>query len=127
MCKKQKFLRCAHCGNIVGLIHDAGVPMLCCGEKMQEMEPNTVDAATEKHVPDVTVEGNKVTVQVGSVIHPMEEKHFIMWIYLETKKGGQRKCLSPGEEPKAVFVVEDDEAVAVYEYCNLHGLWKKDL
>jgi superoxide reductase len=94
---------------------------------MEELVPNTVDAAKEKHVPVVTVEGNKVVVEVGSVAHPMLEEHFIQWIYLQTKNGGQRKCLVPGQEPKAVFALEDDEVVAVYEYCNLHGLWKTEV
>ena len=94
---------------------------------MEAMVPNTTDAANEKHVPVVTVEGNVIKVKVGSAEHPMQPEHFIQWIYLETENGGQRKALKPGDAPKAVFVVEDDKPVAVYEYCNLHGLWKKDL
>lgn len=127
MCKERRFFRCKHCGNIVSKIYDSGVALVCCGEEMEEMVANTVDASKEKHVPAVSVVGNIVKVEVGSVPHPMEEKHYIMWIYLQTKKGGQRKCLSPGDEPKAVFALEDDELVAVYEYCNLHGLWKTEV
>ncbi|MDO4289030.1 MAG: desulfoferrodoxin family protein [Eubacterium sp.] len=124
MCKTPKFYKCEHCGNIFGTVHDAGVTPVCCGEKMTELKANTVDAAKEKHVPVITVDGNTVTVEVGSVAHPMLEEHHIAWIYLETKQGGQRKCLAAGEEPKAVFALtEGDEAVAAYEYCNLHGLW----
>ena len=122
-----KFFKCKTCGNMVGMINSSGVPIMCCGAPMDELKANTEDAAQEKHVPAVTVEGNKVTVVVGDVEHPMLEDHFIQWIYLETENGGQRKALKPGDAPKAVFVVEDDKPVAVYEYCNLHGLWKKDL
>ncbi|MEG0291976.1 MAG: desulfoferrodoxin family protein [Anaerovoracaceae bacterium] len=123
----KKFLKCAHCGNIVGMIHDSGVPVVCCGEPMNELVANTTDAATEKHVPVVSVEGNKVTAVVGEVAHPMLPEHFIQWIYLETENGGQRKVLAPGVEAKAEFVLENDKPVAVYEYCNLHGLWKKEI
>jgi superoxide reductase len=127
MCNDRRFFRCKHCGNIATKILDSGVALVCCGEEMEEMTANTVDASKEKHVPAVSVVGNIVKVEVGSAPHPMEEKHYIMWIYLQTKKGGQRKCLSPGEEPKAVFSLEDDELVAVYEYCNIHGLWKTEV
>lgn len=123
----KKFLRCEHCGNIVGMINDSGVPVVCCGEPMKELVANTTDAATEKHVPAVSIDGNKVVAKVGDVEHPMLDAHFIQWIYLETENGGQRKVLKPGMVPEATFTLEDDKAVAVYEYCNLHGLWKKEL
>ncbi|MCX7658511.1 MAG: desulfoferrodoxin family protein [Oscillospiraceae bacterium] len=123
----KRFFICKHCGNIIGMLHDSGVPMSCCGEKMSELIPNTTDAAHEKHVPVVTVEGNKVSVKVGSVEHPMTAEHFIAWIYLETKHGGQRRALNPGEKPEAVFELADDEAIAAYAYCNLHGLWKANI
>ena len=101
---------------------------MCCGAPMDELKANTEDAAQEKHVPAVTVEGNIVTVVVGEAAHPMIEEHYIQWIALETKQGAQRKPLCPGQEPKAVFALADgDEAVAAYAYCNLHGLWKKDI
>ena len=120
----KKFFVCKHCGNMIGLLHDAGVPMMCCGEKMVELVPNTTDAAQEKHVPVATVEGNKVVVNVGSVDHPMLDEHWIQWVYLETDKGGHRKVLNPGEKPNVVFALtEDEKPLAVYEYCNLHGLW----
>ena len=121
---ETKFFVCKHCGNLIGMIENSGVPIVCCGEKMTELVANTVDASLEKHTPVVNVNGDKIEVVVGSVEHPMLEEHFIKWIYLETKKGGQRKALKPGESPKATFVVTDDEPVAVYAYCNLHGLWK---
>lgn len=102
--------------------------IICGGSPMKKLVANTTDAAQEKHVPDVKVEGKKISVQVGSVLHPMTEEHLICWIYLQTKKGGQYKMLTPTDKPKAIFTVQDDdEPVAVYEYCNLHGLWKKDL
>lgn len=127
MKKEKKFYLCKHCGNLVGMINDAGVTPVCCGEPMVEMVPNTSEGAGEKHVPVVKVSGNKVTVIVGDVEHPMLEEHSIQWIYLETEHGGQRKRLSPGEKPQAVFVLEDDKAIAAYEYCNLHGLWKTEI
>lgn len=122
-----KFFLCKHCGNLVGMIYDSGVPIICCGEPMQELVPNTTDAATEKHVPVVKVDEDLIEVEVGSVLHPMLEEHYIQWIYLMTEKGGQRKALKPGEEPKARFKVVDDKPLAVLEYCNLHGLWKADI
>lgn len=122
-----KYLKCSHCGNIVSVVKDAGVPMMCCGQKMEEIVPGVTDAAVEKHVPAVTVDGKKVLVDVGSVTHPMQEEHYIEWISLETKEGIQRKALSAGMEPKAEFILADsDEPVAVYAYCNLHGLWKAE-
>ena len=122
---EMKFYRCAHCGQIVAIVKKTGVPIMCCGEAMQEIIPGTTDAAVEKHVPVYTVENGKVTVTVGSVEHPMLDEHYIEWIALETKMGNQRKSLSPGDAPKACFsICEGDEVVAVYEYCNLHGLWK---
>ncbi|MBN1617084.1 MAG: desulfoferrodoxin [Spirochaetales bacterium] len=125
MCKDQKFYICKKCGNLVGMIQDSGVPMVCCGENMTALTANTSDGAKEKHVPVITVSGNTVTVKVGSVDHPMTAEHYIQWVYLETSKGAQRKCLSPNDAPVAVFTLtDDDKAIAAYEYCNLHGLWK---
>ena len=121
----MKFYRCPHCGNIIVKVHDSGVPVVCCGEPMQELVPNTGDGAGEKHVPVYERNGNEVVVKVGSVAHPMLENHYIEWIILSTNKGNQRKVLKPGEAPEARFLVMDDEeVVAVYEYCNLHGLYK---
>lgn len=124
---EHKFFICKHCGNIIGMIENKGVPVVCCGEKMTELVPNTTDAAGEKHVPVIKVDGNIVTVNVGAVEHPMTDAHYIQWIYLATKKGGQRKNLLPGEKPEATFALHDDEVVAAYAYCNLHGLWKADV
>ena len=119
---KTKFYICRHCGNIVAYVENKGVPVMCCGQKMEPLEPNTVDAANEKHLPVVTVSGDSVKVSVGEVAHPMEEKHFIQWVYVQTENGGQRKILNPGDAPVVEFVLKDDKAVAVYAYCNLHGL-----
>ena len=127
MSKEVKFYICKHCGNIVGLIHNAGVPLVCCGEKMSELVPNTTEAATEKHLPVVEMDGNIVKVSVGSVEHPSTEEHYIAWVYLETAHGGQRKAIKPGDKPEVSFALQDDELIAVYAYCNLHGLWKKEL
>ena len=123
MSKEVKFYICKHCGNIVGLIHNAGVPLVCCGEKMSELVPNTTEAATEKHLPVVEMDGNIVKVSVGSVEHPSTEEHYIAWVYLETAHGGQRKAIKPGDKPEVSFALQDDELIAVYAYCNLHGLW----
>ena len=123
----MKFFVCEHCGNLVGVINDAGVPMMCCGQKMTQLIPGTVEASVEKHLPVVTVDGDKVKVEIGSVAHPMAEEHSILWVYLQTNKGGQRKNLAVGEAPVAEFSLLDEKPVAVYAYCNLHGLWKTEV
>ena len=118
------FYRCQHCGNIITHLEDSGVRVICCGEEMKQLIPNTSDGAGEKHVPVISIDGQTVTVTVGSVEHPMLEAHHIAWIVLETKQGYQCKALKAGEKPVAKFALtEGDEAVAAYEYCNLHGLW----
>jgi len=123
---EMRFYYCKHCGNIIAYVENKGVPVICCGEKMTELIPNTTDAAKEKHVPVVSVDGNKITVHIGSVDHPMLENHYIEWICLQTKQGNQRKFLKPGDKPEVCFTVcGGDEIEAVYAYCNLHGLWKK--
>jgi len=124
---KTKFYICRHCGNIVQKIHDAGVPVVCCGQKMEELIPNTVEASGEKHKPVVSVENGVVTVAVGSVAHPMVEEHSIEWVYVETERGGLRKELKPGDAPEVKFWLGDDKPVAVYAYCNLHGLWMTEV
>ena len=121
-----KFYKCKHCGNIIVKVRDSKVPVMCCGEEMKELKAGVTDAATEKHVPVVEQNGNVVTVKVGEVTHPMLPEHFIEFIVLETNKGYQVKHLLPGEAPVASFaLVEGEEVVSAYEYCNLHGLWKK--
>ena len=124
----MKFYVCEHCGNMIQFIKDKGVPVMCCGQKMKEIIPGVSDGAAEKHVPAVKVEGNKVIVEVGSVEHPMLDVHYIEWIILESEKGFQKVDLKPDQAPKAEFILaEGDRAVAAYEYCNLHGLWKADI
>ena len=121
----MKFYVCEKCGNFVEMIKESGAPMTCCGQNMTELVPGTSDGAVEKHVPVLNVDGNRVTVTVGSVEHPMIAEHFIEWIALETENGVQRKVLKPEEKPCAEFLLtEGDSIVAAYAYCNLHGLWK---
>ena len=119
-----KFYRCKICGKIIAIVKDTGVPTICCGQEMEQIIPGTTDASVEKHVPVITVNGNEVEVKVGSVDHPMAAEHYIEWIALSTKQGNQRKCLKPGDAPVAKFaIVDGDEVVAAYAYCNLHSLW----
>ena len=122
-----KFYICRRCGNLVGMINESGVPMMCCGQPMEALVPNTVEASGEKHLPVVTVDGSVLKVNVGAVDHPMLPEHFIEWIYVQTENGGQRKALKPGDAPCATFCLGEDKAVAVYAYCNLHGLWKTEV
>ena len=120
-----KFFRCEHCGNIIEMVEDKGVPVVCCGQRMTERVAGTSDGAREKHVPVYEVKDNIVHVKVGEVAHPMIPEHYIEWIVLQTKNGVQRKELNPGDKPEACFALCDgDEVEAVYAYCNLHGLWK---
>ena len=125
---KRKFLLCRRCGNLIEMINDSGVTPICCGTDMTELTANTTEAATEKHIPVVKVNDHMVKVTVGEVLHPMEPEHYIEWIYLETNKGIKRVNLKPGEEPIANFSLIEGETVAsAYAYCNLHGLWLKEL
>lgn len=120
-----KFYRCRVCGQIVTAVKGTKAPLVCCGEQMEELLPDSVDAVHEKHVPVAEVKGDKVVVRVGSVMHPMIKEHLIEWIALETKHGLQIRKLKPDMEPVACFRVCDGiEVTAVYAYCNLHGLWK---
>jgi superoxide reductase len=127
MCNKAKFYICEKCGNIVEKIDDSGVSLVCCGQKMTAIEAGVVEASREKHIPVVKVDGNRVFVEVGAVAHPMTEEHSIEWVYLETDRGIQRKCLAPGAAPKVEFALADETPIAVYAYCNLHGLWKAEI
>lgn len=126
----SKFYRCSVCGNLVGLIHEGQGQMMCCGQPMTELTANTTDAAQEKHVPVVEFDqaAGVLKVTVGSVAHPMTPEHLIEWIHVQTKKGGMMCHLTAEDKPEAVFKIADGDApVAVYEYCNLHGLWKADV
>ena len=124
---KNKFFICEKCGNIIGMIEPSGVPVVCCGQKMTRLEAGVVEASREKHIPVVSVDGSAVKVSVGSVEHPMTAEHYISWVYLETDKGGQRKALEADGKPEVVFALADEKPVAVYAYCNLHGLWKAEI
>ena len=120
----MKFYQCAHCKNIIVYAYNKGVPVFCCGEKMKELVAGAVDAAKEKHVPVAVREGNLVKVAIGEIAHPMSEEHHIAFIALETNKGFQKIDLAHDEKAEAVFALgPGEEPVAVYEYCNLHGLW----
>ncbi len=126
--EQQKFYICKHCGNIIGMIESSGVTPVCCGDTMTELVPNTTDASQEKHVPVIKVDGNKVTVDIGSVPHPMTPEHHISWVYILTEKGGQRKNLDNTGAPSATFMLtDDDKLISAFAYCNLHGLWKADV
>ena len=121
-----KFYKCETCGNVIVKLVDSKVPVMCCGKKMEELVPNTVDASNEKHVPVVTMlDGNRMKVEVGSVAHPMEAAHHIAFIYVEMENGGIKVDLT--DKPEAIIYIGDQKPVAVYEYCNLHGLWKTEL
>ncbi len=121
---KQKFYICETCGQMIAMVKPTVVPVKCCGQNMTELEANTFEAATEKHIPVYTVENGKVHVTVGSVEHPMGADHYIEWISLQTNKGNQRKVLAPNDKPQACFAIcEGEEVEAVYAYCNLHSLW----
>ena len=121
----MKFYKCEICGKIVAMVKETPVDTMCCGQAMRELVPGTTDGATEKHVPVYTLEGNTVKVKVGSVEHPMTDAHHIEWIAIETENGNQRKELKPGDKPEATFaLVPRDKVKNVYEYCNIHGLWK---
>ena len=123
----KKFYKCNICGNLFGVINDAGVTPECCGNTMEELTANTTDAAQEKHVPVIERNGTSVTVKVGSVPHPMGDDHLIEWIILAQGETTTRRVLKPGEAPEAEFCVADASApVVAFEYCNLHGLWKAE-
>jgi superoxide reductase len=123
MSEKLGVYRCNLCGNIAQMLHAEDPPMSCCGEEMNLLKANSVDAAKEKHVPEVEKIDGGYLVKVGSVAHPMEEKHYIEWIELNTDDMVLRKFLKPGDKPEAVFLT-DATNVTAKEYCNLHGFWR---
>lgn len=128
MCEDVRFFICKHCGNIISMVHSSGAAVVCCGDEMEPLVPNTTDASQEKHLPVIEAAEGIVTVKVGSVPHPMTAEHHIEWIFLITGSGRQRKCLAFDAEPKETFVLEPGEKVfAAYAYCNLHGLWKTEV
>ena len=125
---EMKFYRCSVCGQIVAIVKETSVPVICCGRPMQELIPGHADASAEKHVPVIRVRDQEVTVRIGSLPHPMTEEHAIEWVSLQTRCGNQRKGLKTGDEPEVCFrICEGDEVKAAFAYCNLHGLWKADM
>lgn len=121
-----KFYICKVCGNLVELINEGKGQMICCGQPMNEIKANVVDASLEKHVPVLEIVGNILNVTVGSVEHPMLEEHYIEWIYVVADDRVQRVKLHPGTSPKASFDIGDAKHIEVYEHCNIHGLWKAE-
>jgi superoxide reductase len=123
MAKKLEIYKCEMCGNIIEVLHGGKGQLICCGEPMTQLKENTTDAATEKHVPVIEKIDGGYRVEVGSVPHPMEAKHYIEWIQLLADGEACRQFLEPGQKPEAVFHIEADE-VSAREFCNIHGLWK---
>ena len=124
MTKKLEVYKCEVCGNIVEVLHEGAGELVCCGQPMKLMTENTTDAAKEKHVPVVEKVPGGVKVKVGSVPHPMEEKHYIEWIEIIADGRAYRQFLAPGQAPEAIFPVEAAPQITAREYCNIHGLWK---
>ncbi len=125
---EPSFFACDSCHICIEEICGKEGDFSCCGTPLVKLIPNTSDGAQEKHLPVVTQDGNRVTVNVGDVLHPMSEEHSIEWIYLQTKKGSQRITLTPEETPSAEFLLtEGDSPIAAYAYCNLHGFWKTEI
>jgi superoxide reductase len=125
MTERLQVYKCEVCGNIVTVLHASGGALVCCGQPMKLMAPNSVDAAKEKHVPVIEREGGKIKVKVGSVPHPMEDKHFIEWVMVKAGDGLCLAFLKPGAAPAAEFELKADR-VEAFEYCNLHGYWKAE-
>ncbi len=121
----KEFYFCPICRNLFGIVNDSGVTPVCCDQEMQKLAPGSTDASTEKHVPVIERDGNKLTVKVGSAAHPMLEEHYIQWIVALQGDKYQRAVLRPGQPPEATFTLDcDTEPVRVLEHCNLHGLWE---
>lgn len=121
----KRFFVCNHCGNIIAMIRDRGVPVYCCGEKMQNIIPGTGEGAQEKHIPVYEAKDGTVTVSVGEAEHPMTSEHYIEWVCIETDEGVQYKILKPNMPPRvSFFISKEDKIKAVYASCNQHSLWK---
>lgn len=128
MQRKSNFYTCEKCGNFVKLLSASGSELCCCDREMENVIPFTDGPLAKKHLPIVSLEDNKVIVEVGEIMHPSEANHSISWIHLITRLGSQFKYLLPGEDPRATFVFgSDDIPVAVYAYCSAHGLWKTQI
>lgn len=128
MTDQTHFFTCKACGNFIGIIHSSRVPMVCCGKPMEKAVSNLDDASSKRHMLHVIRNKSSVSVSIEETPQPMKAEHCISWVYLQTNRGGQRKCLFPDEKPKVTFYLSENEIpVAVYVYCNLHNLWKKNL
>ena len=128
MYNQLKFYKCELCGKVVEMLTDPTVPTICCAKEMYRLIPNKNDGAVEKHVPVVTIDGNKVHVEIGPVLHPMTDEHSIEWIILQTDKTVYRKNLKPYQKPIADFLLtENEKPLTVFAYCNLHSLWETEL
>lgn len=125
MTKLLEIYKCELCGNIIEVVHASGGELVCCGKPMKNMIAGTVDASKEKHIPVVEKKDGAYSVMIGSVAHPMEEKHYIEWVQINSGNKSYREFLTPGQEPKAVFDLKN-EKISAREYCNLHGLWAKE-
>jgi len=123
MAQKREIYKCQICGNVIEVLHGGAGSLVCCNQPMQLLKENSVDAAVEKHVPVIERSGTTYTVKVGSVAHPMEEKHYIEFIEVVTDARVYRACLDPGKKPEASFEV-NGTVLGARAYCNLHGLWK---
>lgn len=122
----MKFYKCQLCGQIIGMVKETGVPIICCGQEMEEIIPHIDEKGlSEKHIPVYQIKNKKIVVRIGSIPHPMTNEHYIEWVALVTNKGSQKKSLKPGDAPEVRFVLDDGEIVEeIYAYCNLHSLWK---
>ena len=120
------FYHCKKCGNVAVKVHDGGGALVCCGEEMSVLEPNTTDAAVEKHVPVIKHQEEDVVVQVGSAMHPMVDDHHIEFVAAVYNDRAEVACLKPGEDPAAEFTLVGNGKVKAYEYCNKHGLWASE-
>lgn len=122
----MKFYKCQLCGQIIGMVKETGVPIICCGQEMEEIIPHIDEKGlSEKHIPVYKIKNKKIVVRIGSIPHPMTNEHYIEWVALVTNKGNQKKSLKPGDAPEVRFVLDDGEIVEeIYAYCNLHSLWK---
>lgn len=123
MTRKLQIYKCEVCGNIVEVLHEGRGELVCCGEPMRLVREKTEEQGKEKHLPVIEKTNTGIEVKVGSIAHPMEEKHYVEWIQIQTNGKSYRKFLSPGDAPEAEFPVKA-EKISVHEYCNIHGLWK---
>ena len=123
----KEFFICEFCGNIVTKINDSNVPLFCCNKPITKLEVGSIEASHEKHIPVVNISNNKIIITIGEIEHPMIEEHSILWIMLITNEGEYLKYLNVGNKPIVEFIINDERPLSVYAYCNLHGLWKKDI